>query len=113
MKTRKRQLGFALLELEVSVVLLSMGVVTLSSLLMRQTRVLARVQGIYKPDATLYLTPSPDPWVQQMNVPARVTSAPLTLTAPGPVENSVNTLTLLNVQMGLRDESITVTVKVN
>jgi hypothetical protein len=100
-----------MLELQVSLVLLAFGIVTLSSLMMSQTRVMNKVRGDFRPDATLYLTQSPDPWVKQLNVPARISSAPLALTAPTPVSSPAFTVEILSQEQSLTDESITVSVK--
>jgi hypothetical protein len=99
-----------MLELQVSLILLAFGIMTLSSLMMRQSRVMNRVRGDFKGGSTLYLTPSPDPWVRELGVAALVTPGEITVVAPTATNNPQYDVGLVSKQMGLTDESITVTV---
>lgn len=110
MRTRRNilRLGFTMLELQVALLLLAFGVVTLSTLMLTQTRVMNRARGDYKPDSHLYLTQSPDPWVLRLAAPARITTSAISLatpTAPDSPEYSVSIVTSTN---DLNEESITV-----
>ena len=107
MKLAKR--GFTLLELQVAIILLAFGVVTLASLLATQTRLLKHLQRGYAADANIYVTRSKDPWVQELQMPARVTTADTTETAPTPVSNPNNTVTIVTQQTDLKAETVTVT----
>jgi hypothetical protein len=104
--------AFTLLELQVAIVLLAFGIATLGSLLATQSRVLHRVRGDFKPDATLYLTQPNDPWVRQLGVPARVTSEPLALAPAETVGTPLNNVVIITTQTDLTDESITVDAEV-
>lgn len=108
--TGRGRFGFTMLELQVAVILLTFGIVTLSSLMITQTRVMNKVRGDYKTGTTFYLTQSPDPWVKKLNLPAQMTTSTLTLTAPAAVSNPQNSVTLDSQSATLRDESLTVTV---
>jgi hypothetical protein len=99
-----------MLELQVAIVLLAFGVVTLASLLATQTRVLKRVERGFAPGSTVYVTPSSDPWVQKLHTAARLTTAALAQSAPPSVSEPGNTVTIVDKQADLKQESITVTV---
>ncbi len=99
-----------MLELQVALILMAFGMVTLSGLMMTQTRVMNRVRGNFRSGTTLYLTQSPDPWVQQLQMPALVSNAEQTLTTPSPTSNPEYSLGIVTQQNGLTDESISVTV---
>jgi len=105
--------GFTMLELQVALILLTFGFVTLSSLMMSQSRVTNHVRGDFKPDAKLYLTQSVDPWIRAMDIPARITATELTLTVPTPVSNPANEVKILSQHNGLTDESITLEVQLH
>jgi hypothetical protein len=113
MNYRQHRRGFTMLELQVALILLTFGFVTLSSLMMSQTRVTKKVQGDFTPGAKLYLTQSVDPWVRQMDIPARISATELNLTAPTPVSNPLNEVKILSQQNGLTDESITLSVQLH
>ena len=72
-----RRGGFTLLELQVAIILLAFGVVTLASLLATQGRLGKRVRGDFKPGATVSLTQSNDPWVRKLTAAARVSKGPI------------------------------------
>ena len=69
-------------------------------------------RGDFRDEARLYLWQSPDPWVNKLQLPARVTNEEVTLTAPTAVSGPQNTVTIVSKEMGLSDESITVTADV-
>jgi hypothetical protein len=101
-----------MLELQVAIVLLAFGVVTLASLLATQTRVLKRVERGFSPGSTVYVTPSNDPWVQKLRAAARLTAAELNQSTPATVTNPGNTLTIVSKQTDLKGESLSVTADV-
>jgi hypothetical protein len=103
--------GFTLMELQVAIVLLTFGIATLASLLTTQSRLIKRLQGDFKPGATVYLTPTKDPWVKKLNTPARITAATLTQSAPAGV-TAVNTVSIISQQQDLSAQSITVAADV-
>jgi hypothetical protein len=109
--SRVRTCGFTLLELQIAVLLLAFGMVTLASLMTTQSRVLNRLQGDFKPSATLCVTRSNDPWVRKLGTPARITAAPVTLSAP-PGVTAVNDVTIVTQSQDMLDLSITVTADV-
>ena len=100
--------GFTMMELQVAIILLSFGVVTLSSLLATQSRLLKRLEGDFKPGATVYVTPSNDPWVRKISAPARITPAEITQTAP-PTVSAGNTVDIVDQQTDLNAGTLTVT----
>jgi len=103
--------GFTLLELQVAIILLAFGVVTLASLLATQGRLLRSLRGDFKPGATLYVTQSSDPWVRKLAAAARVTAdAPDPTSAPA--VTAMNTVELVDKQADLLEESMTATVDV-
>ena len=104
--------GFTLLELQVAIILLAFGIVTLASLLATQTRLLKRVQGDFKDGATLYLTQSNDPWVRKLTAAARVTKEPVTQTAV-PTVTAANNVAVVAQEHDLNAEGMTVTVDVS
>src|SRR4051794_40481019 len=106
-----RRRGFTMLELQVALVLLTMGFVTLASLLATQTRLLKRLERGFAPGATIYMTQSKDPWVKKLGAPARVTSTEIVETAPIAV-TAANTVAIVEQQRDLKTESTTVTVDV-
>jgi hypothetical protein len=99
-----------MLELQVALVLLSFGIATLSSLTMSQERIIRKVRGDFVPDAKLYLTQSPDPWVKKLEVSAQVTASELSLLAPTPVAHPQNEVTIVSKTQTLTGETITATV---
>ena len=111
--TSKKFRGFTLLEVQVAVVLLAFGVVTLAALSAGESKLLRRMQRGFSPGATVYVTQSADPWVRGINTPARLTTAPITQTAPPINSHPANNVTLIDKQVNLKDESITVTVAVS
>ena len=104
--------GFTMLELQVAIVLLAFGVVTLASLLATQTRMLKRVERGFGPGSTVYVTPSNDPWVQKLRASARLTAAELNQSAPQTISTPGNIVSIVEKQTDLKDESITVTADV-
>ena len=109
---RLRFRGFTMLELQVAIVLLAFGVVTLASLLATQTRMLKRVERGFAPGSTVYVTPSNDPWIQKLRTSARLTAAELAQTSPPTVTNPGNTVTIADKQTELKGESMSVTADV-
>jgi hypothetical protein len=104
--------GFTLLELQIAVLLLAGGVVTLSSLIMTQSRLNAKLRGNFKNNSMLYLTRPADPWITKMKIPAQVSSVPITPTTAPTISHPVNDVTIVETQLGLMDESIVVTADV-
>ena len=102
--------GFTLLELQVALVLLTMGLMTLASLLATQARAEKRLEGGFAPDSTIYITQSKDPWVQKL-APARISAAALSLSPP-PAITAVNDVVIVDKTQGLEAETMTVTVDV-
>ena len=78
----------------------------------QQTRLLKRLEMGFQPGSTVYVTRSPDPWVQKLAAPARVTSTELTETAPTPVATPANHVSIVDNQTTLKAETITVTADV-
>jgi len=111
LSSRSRLRGFTLLELQVAIVLLAFGVVTLASLLATQTRLLKRLQTGYGPGSTVYVTRSNDPWVQKLSAPARVTTTPITQ-SPAPTVTAANDVSIVSQESDLKAETVTVTVDV-
>ena len=109
---RSSRRGFTLLELQVAIILLAFGIVTLSSLLATQTRLLKRVQGDFQSGAMLYVTQSNDPWVRKLTAAARVTKEPITQAA-APIVQAENDVTIVAQEHDLNAESMTVTVDVS
>ena len=109
MKKHSQYRGFTLLELQVAIVLLAFGVVTLASLMATQSRLLKHLQKGYAADATIHVARTKDPWVKELNTPARVATSDFTETAPTPVSNPNNTVTIVTQETDLKAESITVT----
>jgi len=103
--------GFTLLELQVAIVLLAFGVVTMASLMTTQARLLKRLRGDFQPDATVCVTRPNDPWVKKLHTAARITAAPITQTAP-PTVTAANSVTIVSRQTDLNAESIVVTTDV-
>jgi hypothetical protein len=108
---RRARVGFTMLELQVAIILLAFGVVTLASLMTTQARVLKHVQGDFKPDATIYITRSNDPWVKKLSTPARITADVLTQSAASTV-TAANTVSIVSQEQTLATETITVTADV-
>src|SRR4051812_17120083 len=106
---RGRSGGFTLLELQVAIILLAFGVVTLASLMTTQSRLLARLRGNFKSSSTVLVTRSNDPWVVKLQTPARITTDPLTQPA-APTVTAQNTVSIVSQQDNLNTEAITVTV---
>jgi len=103
--------GFTMLELQVAVLLLAFSVVTLASLMTTQQRVIKHMRGAFTPGATVYVTRSKDGWVNKLQTPARMTSAPFTPTTPAGV-TAANTVTIVEQSSDLKTESMTVTADV-
>jgi hypothetical protein len=108
---RRRRGGFTMLELQVAIILLAFGVVTLASLMTTQTRLLQHLRGDFKPDATVYITRSKDPWVVKLNTPARITGSTITPSAPSSV-TAANSVAIVSQDQTLATETITVTADV-
>ena len=98
-----------MLELQVAVLLLAFGMVTMASLLTTQQRTLKKIQGIFVPSSTLYVTRSNDPWQQKMNIPARITSTALTQGAVPAAPIHIQDVSIVSVENDLTGEGITVT----
>jgi hypothetical protein len=111
MRNRKDNLGFTLLELQVALVLLTMGMMTLASLLATQARTEKRIARGFTPDSTIHLTRSNDPWVRKLGVPARISVEELSLTAPTAV-TATNNVAIVGQSNNLEAETMTVTVDV-
>jgi hypothetical protein len=109
MKSSSGKLAFTMLELQVALVLLTFGLVTLASLLATQTRVEKRLQNGFASGSTIYLTQSKDPWVRALGAPARITTQTFAQTTPSSV-SAVNQLTIVDRQQDLNAETMTVTV---
>ena len=106
-----RRAAFTMLELQVAVILLAFGMVTMASLLSTQQRTLIRLRGSFIPASTLYVTRSVDPWQRKLDVPARITTTPLVQgSAPTP-PFQLQTVSVVGVQYGLNDQSVTVTAE--
>ena len=101
-----------MIELQVAVILLAFGMMTIASLMTTQNRLLHRLRGDYQQDATLCLTRPNDPWIRQLAAPARITAGTITLPAL-PVVHALNTVTLVTHSQELTSETITVTVDVS
>ena len=97
-----------MVELQVAILLLTFGIMTLASLMTTQNRLLHRVRGDFQQDATLCVTRSIDPWVRQLGTPARITVGPITQSPP-PAVNALNEVVIVSEEHGLTEESITVT----
>ncbi len=69
-----RTRGFTLLELEVAMVILAMGIVGLGSLVTVTTRQMAEVDKWCEDEPTYYLVSQEDPWMQQLGTPANMES---------------------------------------
>jgi len=102
-----------MLELQVAVILLAFGVVTMASLLSTQQRTLKKLRGDFATASTLYVTRSNDPYQQKMNVPARLTSAALTQGAPPTASIHIQNVSIVSVEYDLTGEGITVTADVS
>jgi hypothetical protein len=100
--------GFTMVELQVAIVLLAFGMMTLAALLATQERTLKRLRGDFNSGTTLYITRSVDPWQRKLDIPARITSTTITQgSAPTP-PNQLQTVDVLSVEYGLNDESVVV-----
>jgi hypothetical protein len=100
-----------MLELQVAVILLAFGMITMASLLSTQQRTLKHLRGDFVPGAMLYVTRSNDPWQQKLGVSARITNAPLVQGAVPAPPSQLPTVNVLSVQYGLGDQSVTVTAE--
>lgn len=103
--------GFTMVELQVAIILLAFGVVTLASLLTTESRLLKRLRGDFIPDSTVVMTRSNDPWVLRLAPPARVTAEPV-VAAPPPNITARNTVTVVDHEQELTTESMTATVDI-
>jgi len=103
--------GFTLLELQVGLVLLTMGMITLASLMATQTRMQKRLERGFGADATVYVTQSKDSWVKELGAPARLTSAAINETTPSAV-SVANGVTIVQQQRNLTAETLTVTADI-
>ena len=112
-KSRLRRRGFTMLELQVAVILLALGVMTMASLLTTQQRTLKKLRGDFVPASTLYVTRSNDPWQQKMNVAARITSAPITQGAAPTALVHIQNVSIVSTDYDLTGEGITVTADVS
>jgi hypothetical protein len=108
---RLRLRGFTMLELQVAVILLAFGMATLAALMTTQHRLLHRIEGDFKPAATICITRSIDPWVVKLNTPARITTEPLAQTPPATVTVH-NNVTIVLQTNDMTDQSIIVTADV-
>jgi hypothetical protein len=100
-----------MLELQVAIILLAFGVVTLASLMTTEARLLKHLQGNFKPDATICVTRSVDPWVKKLNTPARITAEPITQPA-APTVTAANAVSIVSEESTLATEAMTVTADV-
>jgi hypothetical protein len=62
--------GFTLLELHVSLALLAIGFIALMTLMVRQSRQVARLEAWCVPDRTYYVVAQTDPWMRALGAPA-------------------------------------------
>jgi len=83
---RMRLRGFTLLELQVAIVLLSFGVVTLASLMATQSRLTRRLNAGFSSGSTVHATRLLDPRVRKLSTTARLTPAEIAHTAPAAVD---------------------------
>ena len=111
LRGRLRLRGFTLLELQVAIILLAFGIVTLASLLATQTRLVKRLERGFGPGSTVYVTQSKDPWVRKLGSPARMTAAAVNESAPANV-NSANNVSIVSKDQELNAESMSVTADV-
>ena len=100
-----------MLELQVAVILLAFGMITMASLLSTQQQTLKRLRGDFLPGSTLYVTRSNDPWQQKLDVPARITSTPLIQGAAPTPPYQLQTVQIIGVEYGLTNQSVTVTAE--
>ena len=100
-----------MLELQVAVILLAFGMMTLASLLSTQQRTLMKLRGDFVPASTLYVTRSNDPWQRKLDIPARITSTPLVQGAAPTAPNQLQTVEILTVEYGLTEQTMTVTAE--
>lgn len=67
--------GFTLLELQVSLAVLAIGVLGLSSLMIRQSRQIDRIEAWCVPDRTYYVVGQTDPWMRALGAPAELAAS--------------------------------------
>jgi hypothetical protein len=108
---RLRLRGFTLLELQVAIVLLAFGVVTLGSLMVTQSRLTKRLTTGYTSGSTVHVTRSLDPWVRRLSTPARLTPQEIAQSAP-PAVTQNNTVSIVATDPQLDTETLTVTADV-
>ncbi len=92
-----RARGFTLLELYVSLALLAIGFIGLTSLMVRQSRQIARLETWCTPDRTYYVVGQTDPWMCALRAPAELAeTAGETAWSPPVSGEKDNTVTLLS-----------------
>ena len=104
--------GFTLLELQVAVILLAFGVLTLASLMASQTRLVKRIEKGFEPDGRIYLAQPNDPWVRKLRAPAQLTTQEPTYGA-APTETPEQVVEIVSQTWDLSTETIAVTVDVS
>jgi prepilin-type N-terminal cleavage/methylation domain-containing protein len=89
--------GFTLLELHVSLALLAIGFVALMTLMVRQSKQIARLEAWCVPDKTYYVVVQTDPWMRALGAPAELaTSSGESAWVPPVSGNKDNEVTLVS-----------------
>lgn len=67
--------AFTMLELQVALGVLAIGLLGLGSLMIRQSRQVARLESWCVPDRTYYVVAQSNPWMRALNAPADFNAA--------------------------------------
>lgn len=106
--------GFTLLELQVSLAVLAIGILGLSTLTIRQSKQVARVEAWCTPDRTYYVVGQTHPWMRALGAPAELAdSAGQSAWAPPVSGEKDNVVTLLTFSRPGLNMSAQVTLEPN
>ncbi|MCE5325303.1 MAG: prepilin-type N-terminal cleavage/methylation domain-containing protein [Planctomycetaceae bacterium] len=100
--------GFTLLELQVAVAVLGIGLLSLVGLTVRQSRTVSEIESWCLGDPTFYAVSQTDGWLQRLDVPADLyDSAGATAWSPPVAASRFNVVTLEDFQGSLSAQTIT------
>ena len=89
--------GFTMLELQVAMGVLAIGLLSLGSLMVRQSRQVERLEKWCVPDRTYHVVVQANSWLRSLNAPADLTESPAQAPWQPPVSTQRNNaLTLLS-----------------
>jgi Tfp pilus assembly protein PilV len=105
--------GFSLLEFQVALVLLGIGLVGLFPLVVMQSRAVASLERRLAPQTTYYLVPWPSPWARKLGAKAQVTATPSAGSAAAVPLTPVNDVSVLSLSRLVNAEEVQAVVQVN